>query len=66
MTEQDGVGITGEIQHFKIEKFTEEGELFEVVEGSEHEPSKVTFRKEGLAPDESYARSLECNFSPQT
>ncbi len=66
MTEQDGVGISGEIAHFKIEKFAENGELFEVIEGSEYKPSKVTFRKEGLAPEKSYARNLECDFSPQT
>ncbi len=54
----DELGLKVSIDH-KIEKFNKHGELFEVIEGSDDKSSVVTYRKEGLAPKESYANTLK-------
>ena len=55
----DGGKPKAELREWKLEKRTASGELFEVIEGvGQDGPARVTFRREGLAPECEYARGL--------
>lgn len=56
--------VVAEVQQWRLEKTDDAtGQVFEVIEGGLGQVTRVTYRQEGLAPPESYARELPCDFS---
>ena len=59
MQKTDGAGLTYPVKVARLTKTVEAtGEVFEVVESAEDQPARVTFRRPGLAPIDSYAMGI--------
>lgn len=55
---KDIAGTVARLGPWRLEKRTADGELYEVIEGDGDAPPRVTFRVEGLAEEQEYARGL--------
>jgi len=47
--------IDAKVRRFRLTKRSATGEVFEVLEGGDDRPTRVLYRKDGIAPAESYA-----------
>lgn len=53
----DAMPLDARLKSWRLEKRTDDGDVYEVIEG-DGDRAVVTFRRDGLAPAESYATGL--------